>query len=387
MASRELSEHAGYLSDQFRLSAYRDALTSMLANRDASVLDLGAGTGILGLMAAEAGARVVYSVDSGSIIGPAAEVAARAPGGTRIVHIHGLSTELELPEPIDVAVCDQIGGFVHDGGVLRHFADVRRRLLAPDGLLVPARFRLFLAPAECKVIREQIDLWGSTPEGFDFEPFAQAAINAEHYVYPDEVRCLGAGVEVAAVASDHVEPIVGDGRATISENGDLDGLLGWFEADLGDGVTLTNDPTDPARMKRWCNFYPLQSRHRVSEGDAVAVAVDVRPVLNAVTWQVALELGEERTPEERHSTLLGAFIAPDEIARAHGEPVRTTQLGDVVREMLTLANGSRSEGEILEQLLQRDELREVSPSVGKTLRETLRRFSVPNGPRADRPRP
>ncbi|HEU5373514.1 MAG TPA: class I SAM-dependent methyltransferase [Gaiellaceae bacterium] len=375
MASRELAEHAGYLRDTHRLAAFQAALSGALAGRELSVLDLGSGTGILGLMAAAAGARIVYSVESGAIVGTAAEVARRNELADRIEHMHGISTEIELPERVDVAVCDQIGGFVHDGGILRHFSDVRRRLLAPDGVLIPERFRLFLAPATCDPVRRQIDLWRSRPEGFDLSSFSQHAVNAEHYVFPEEVEPIASGVEVADVSSDHVDPITGGGTARIDRDGELDGLLGWFEADLGAGSSLTNRPGAADRMDRWCTFYPLDHRCETSRGDTVRFSIDVRPILNAVSWNVTVER-HDGVRTERHSTLLGAFIAQNELERAHGVPIVLTRVGKAVRDMLGLVDGSRPEAAII-AATRPGEL--GGPSVEKTLRETLRRFSSTPG--------
>ena len=66
MSRAEITEHAGYVRDRVKLRAYERAL-SQLVGPTSSVLDLGAGTGILGLLAARAGARVVYAVDRGSV--------------------------------------------------------------------------------------------------------------------------------------------------------------------------------------------------------------------------------------------------------------------------------------------------------------------------------
>ena len=78
MTASELAEHAGYLGDEAKLKSYGDALEAVVADGREVVLDLGAGSGILGLLAARVGARRVYAVDSGPIVGAAAEVAARS---------------------------------------------------------------------------------------------------------------------------------------------------------------------------------------------------------------------------------------------------------------------------------------------------------------------
>lgn len=67
------------------------------------VLDLGCGTGILGLLACRAGAARVYAVDEGKVIA-IAKALARANGvADRITFIEGHSTRISLSEPATAA--------------------------------------------------------------------------------------------------------------------------------------------------------------------------------------------------------------------------------------------------------------------------------------------
>src|SRR5436853_7331941 len=115
--SEILYEHRCYLADEARVSAFRQAIAQVVRPGDV-VLDLGAGTGILGLMACRAGAKRVYAVDEGPIIGLAHEVAAANGFQDRITHVKGLSTRVELPERVDVVLADQIGRFGFESGIL-----------------------------------------------------------------------------------------------------------------------------------------------------------------------------------------------------------------------------------------------------------------------------
>lgn len=378
MSARQLGEHYSYLRDLRKLKAYERALTNQLRGSYKVVLDLGTGTGLLGVLAARAGAARVYAVDSGRIIGPAAEVARRSGLTDRIIHVRCRSDELDLPEAVDLAVCDQIGGFVYDAGVLEYFSDVRRRLLAPDGVLLPAGFRMFLAPAECSTVREQIDLWGSRPAGFDFGVFRELAINTEHRVNDDEVEILAAPVEVARIPSDHIESIKGEGETDVVVGGRCDGLVGFFEADMGGGVTLTNRPGDPERMHRWCNFYPISSAVPVTAGQHVHVDIDVRPLLPAVTWRVTIRSSDgEVLTNERHSTLLGEFVGADDLRRGAGSVIRATPVGDAVAHALRLADGSRSTDQVIREVRTIVSGFPRSPAVEQTVRDVIERFSVP----------
>ena len=67
MAYDELSEHGGYVSDEVKNDAYRRALGNLIRPDDV-VIDMGCGSGLLGLLALEAGAARLIAVDSGPIL-------------------------------------------------------------------------------------------------------------------------------------------------------------------------------------------------------------------------------------------------------------------------------------------------------------------------------
>jgi hypothetical protein len=377
MSAGELKEHARYLGDAVKLDAYDRALRSVLSTGDEVVLDLGAGTGILGLLAARAGARKVYAVDSGSILGPAEEIARRTTVADRFEHIRGRSTEIDLPERADVAVCDQIGGLVHDAGVLRYFADAKARLLAADAVLVPRRFRLFLAPARCDLVRSQIDLWGSGPAGFDLTPLQDAAINTEHYVEDADVAVTTAGAQIAGIDADHTGSITGGAEIQIDAAQTIDGLVGWFEADMGGGAQLTNRPGFEGRMDRWCNFYPLSERREVEAGEHVAFSIDVRPHIPAVSWTFEMGRGEAagRDSRERRSTLLGQFLDPDDLRRRRGAPLRASRRAHLLMLALQALDGERSAGAVVEHLSSQLPPDALGAAEVRALEEDLVRFT------------
>src|SRR5438094_143041 len=110
-----LDEHRQYPADGNRVSAFRHAIEEVVTPGDV-VLDLGSGTGILGLMACRAGAKRVYAVDEGPIVGLAREVAKANGFQDRITHIKGLSTRVALPEKVDIVLADQVGRFGLESG-------------------------------------------------------------------------------------------------------------------------------------------------------------------------------------------------------------------------------------------------------------------------------
>src|SRR4029079_14501434 len=106
-----VSSHRGMALDAGRNEAYARALAAAITP-DSVVLDLGAGTGVHGLMAARLGARRVYLVEPEDIIA-LAEENVRANGLQDVVRcIQGRIEDVTLPEPVDVIVSVLTGNFL-----------------------------------------------------------------------------------------------------------------------------------------------------------------------------------------------------------------------------------------------------------------------------------
>ena len=134
MAYDELLEHSGYVSDAVKIDAYRRALSNLIKPDDV-VIDMGCGSGLLGLLALEAGAARLIAVDSGPILELARETFERNGFGDRVDYHRTHSSELTLDAPADVLVYDQIGGFAHEVGLTRNVRDlVDRGVLKADAL-------------------------------------------------------------------------------------------------------------------------------------------------------------------------------------------------------------------------------------------------------------
>lgn len=355
MSQSELYEHRGYLADERKTAAYRAALAEVVEPADV-ILDLGAGTGILGYLACEAGAKAVIAVDRGDIVGLARRIAADNGYTDRITHVHGLSTEIELETHADVAVCDQIGGLVHDAGILACFADARRRLLTSGARMVPASFRIFLAPVAFETGRDAVDFWSSRPSSIDVSAARPSAANTEwkYNLVTDDVVPLAPGAELASFPADHDEAITGSAGFRLDRDGRFDGFIGWFEAQMSPSVMLTNDPWSPDRFDRWCNFYPLEDALDVGSGDRVDLRLDIRPRLGIVSWSTDVAHADGRSQQMRQSTFRSSFLTTSTLdAHTQSAAVVPTDRTELARAVLDLIDGSRTQADIVEALSHR----------------------------------
>ena len=132
----EFEVHRTMICDRVRTEAFWRAIDSVVRPGNI-VLDVGAGSGILSVFAAWAGAGRVYAVERTSVAVLAQELAA-ANGVAEIVQvIHGDVMDVELPEPVDVIVSEWLGGFGIDEGMLAPVIVARDRWLKPGGVMIP----------------------------------------------------------------------------------------------------------------------------------------------------------------------------------------------------------------------------------------------------------
>ncbi len=314
MSLGELSEHRLYWADSVKIDRYRRALQT-LVTPDSVVLDLGCGTGLLGLLALQLGARHVYAVDSGSIIALAQQIAAANGAGNRITHIRAMSTAVQLPEPADIVVADQLGGLGYEPGVLGYYADARERLLKPGGAFVPDRLRFLIAPVQSAEITTEVDFWSTCPAGFDVSAVAMYAVNDVHSPKLDRDDLLADPVVAREQPTWVNESFTLDGSFTIERDGVLQAIAGMFEAVMAGDVLMSNNPRSADHMEhRWNSVYPLPEPVAVRAGDTVVASIKVNVDDERVTWRV--EVGG--APNRRvfnQSTFFAPILTSDDLAR------------------------------------------------------------------------
>ncbi len=378
-----LDEHRQYLADAVRVSAFRQAIDEVVTPGDV-VLDLGAGTGILGLMACRAGAKRVYAVDEGPIIGLAREIAWANGFQDRITHIKGLSTRVELPERVDVVLADQVGRFGLESGILEYFADSRARFLKPDGVMIPGEIGLVVAPVECGELFGQVDFWGRTPAGYDFRPALAIAANTGYPARFDPAHLLGAPARAISVRLSTASTAALGAEVVLvaARPGALHGIGGWFEAQLSPGVTLTNSPLAARPIFRRQVFFPIARPVALEEHDQIGVRLRILPAAGVVSWTVDVRDGRGPAPTSKgrfaHSTFQGMLLCKEDLERTDLQFVpRLSPWGEARRSVLELCDGRRALGDIEREVHRRHPAIFQSPAEAAAfVTEVVTRYAV-----------
>ncbi len=273
--------HAEMISDHTRTRAYRRAIFENPAIvEDRVVLDVGSGTGILSLFAAEAGARHVYAVEA-SGMAPIAEKVVRDNGlQNAITVLHGSLEDLELPEPVDVIISEWMGYALLFEGMLSSVLVARDRWLKPGGMLIPGQARLYACAVEdFEVEAKRFAFWDSV-YGYDMSAIAEYARH-EPLVDSVDPHCL---VTESAVITDldlydpdlvHTHhradvDLIAERRETVHA------ILLWFDVDLTDDIVLSTHPDDaPTHWKQTLLYLPRPIR--VARGDAIRLQLAIEP--------------------------------------------------------------------------------------------------------------
>ena len=342
-----VDEHREYLSDTHRIGAFSSAIRSLVKPGQV-VLDLASGTGILGLLACQAGAVRVYAIESGDIAGLARRLADENGYGDRITIINEHSTRVQLPEPVDVIVGDLAGRFGFEAGLFEILSDARRRFLKPGGVFMPSTVEMWVAPVEAAEVRPQVDFWSNPVAGLTFGA-AHAIARSTGYPRrfdPEDLLARGLPITSARLADD-TRTLSGSARFIISRRAIMHGLAGWFSATLAPDVALTNAPGAANRINRRNVFFPLRDSAAVEAGDHVSVTMVIRPETLIVRWRVQIHRGEMLLHTTDTSTFEGMLLSREELARSRPDFRPTlNEAGLARRTVVDLCDGVRSNREI-----------------------------------------
>lgn len=301
----DLHEHRHYLQDARRFAAYDSALAAVASGR--TVLDLGAGTGLLGLTALRHGARRVYAVEATGFADLTRAIAARNATDGHYVVVRGSSRKIELPEKVDVVVCDQLGAFVCEGMPLPVLADAASRHLRPGGRLMPETIEFAVQALQSPAVDRHLAFWTPPRFGLDVSPLRETAVGTPIYVHTPGEELAGPPASLGVLgAGDHPDTV--DLRTTVSVDcaGPVNGLAGFFTASLAPGVTITTRPADPNRIDRENIVLAIDPPIECASGDELAVRIRALLHSEVLTWTVRMD-GES---PRRHSTWQGFTAAP-----------------------------------------------------------------------------
>lgn len=267
----DVESYFAMASDLDRTLFYKAALESIC--RGKVVCDLGAGTGILSMLALQAGASRVYAVEADrDALDVAIRVAADNGFGSRFVPVYGVSTKVELLERADVLVAEVFDSTGIGENGPSYMVDAVRRLCVSDPVVIPERLVCFLALGTSTTRQERLWGWNRLGKslGLNLRSAGLAPVGEPSEVIPltewQTWQRISLGRE--SHESRMLVPFVA------LRDGLVEGLCCTFQLEAGllQLSTLKNVGT------HWkTSFYPLPKPIAVEEGDRLFVELAFAP--------------------------------------------------------------------------------------------------------------
>jgi hypothetical protein len=199
-------------------------------------------------------------------------------------------------------------------------------------------------------IRSRVDSWSLDPVPPHFAWLREHAANAKHSLTfaAAEVR-----TEIAVLGSIDLAQANGEHRAwtcmlKVLEDGEMDGLGGWFDCMLSESVPMTNSPLAAERIARDQALFPIDPPLKVRAGEALSVTISARFDGSALAWTVENRQTRER---RRHSTWRSEILSPEARAVTSTRIPTIGNAGEARRLALSLTDGQRTLREIEDAVL------------------------------------
>jgi Ribosomal protein L11 methyltransferase (PrmA) len=258
--------HIRMLNDQSRTAQYLKAIRRTVNPGDV-VVDVGTGTGVLGVAAAKAGARHVYAIEATGIRRLAEKVFQANDVSELVTVVPGWSTQVELPERANVIVSEIIGANPFDERVLEAIIDARKRFGCTGVRMLPSKMTVFAtgvtipnSTVQELVFTESTSLKWNRLYGINFGPLAQTPRDRTFMfnAATTEVKnwkALTPAVPIAQIdfSAINTTAILERRTCTAGAGGALNGVVLSFVLELTEGVTLEVTPEAADTTNHWAS--------------------------------------------------------------------------------------------------------------------------------------
>jgi type II protein arginine methyltransferase len=271
--------HFAIVNDHERNRVYREAL-SRHVRPGMVVFEAGAGTGLLAILAAQAGAGHVFTCERNPLLAAVArDVIAQNGFADRITVIPKDSTDVrvgaDLPEPADLMVAEIVDNDLLGEGVLGVMEDAWRRLLKPGAIVLPDRISLEGALVGDRSLHGNLRV-GSV-HGLDLSALNRLApLRRALPDCPVDVLDRAHSAAISLLQFDLSRPADFPPQESVlavpvARDGMIEGVVQWIRLRFGADLELSNRP--PARSSWLPVMHGFRAPLSARAGDRVPLVV------------------------------------------------------------------------------------------------------------------
>lgn len=299
--------HFRMLNDRRRNQAYKVAIARLIQqgfNEDGSavILDIGAGTGLLSMLAAQeapSNKRIqIFACEQFATLSDVSRHVIDANKMENCIHVvqkHSSQVQIgsDLPAKASLIVTEIMDAGFYGEGIVPTLLDAHQRLLDPNaGKIIPSKAKLFAVAIESPDIRKN-HVHRSERENSGFVVVSDVCLisgmpQQEPY-YSEKLQNLPHGYQCLSepVLIDQIDLNIKadlqcrhDGTKeskiiTIAKDGQLDAIAVWFEVELADGIRFSTSPEQACCSWEQAVF-PIIFEKRVLKNEQISLLVTVR---------------------------------------------------------------------------------------------------------------
>ena len=287
--------HEKMLSCSVRMSTYLKGIQRCIKPGDV-VVDLGTGSGILSFFAAKQNPKKIYAIDHSDFIKVSAEIGKK----NKVKNISYLKTnsrDFSPDEKVDVILHEQMGWNVFSENMIDNLLDLKRRVLKPSGVILPAKFELFIEPVVLHGEHRIPFIWEQEINQIDFsflrnsellnefktQFYTNMAIKGcfvDHFVCEPEVAL---SFDLNNLNNESEIPRNIHATKTVIQEGTVDGLCVYFRAIFDPEISFDTSPL--SKQTCWPNMLLRTERTPCKVGDIISVSLNMQNLVRHTTWQ------------------------------------------------------------------------------------------------------
>lgn len=282
------------LADKARNQAFYQALQKVIQPGKTVVADVGSGTGLLGFLASQLGAKTVYMYEYSPVIKLSQKLARQ----NQIQHCHFIadhSSKVSKPVAVDVIVSETLGNYAYEENIIETIEDAKR-FLKPGGIIIPQAVTQYVVPVISPRFYQELCSWDDIGFKLDFSQAKLISLNnlyVRTFVEADLYNGRGGAQRWDAVdfTAKTKSQRKGSGQWNINKPVTIYGFAVWWECELLKGIKLSTSPL--ANQTHWEQLYfPVLKPLEAKPGDALRVTIDSDTRYQVgvnLKWHIALQ--------------------------------------------------------------------------------------------------
>nr|XP_003700404.1 PREDICTED: protein arginine N-methyltransferase 6 [Megachile rotundata] len=247
----ELDVHQLMLSDTVRNLAYKNAIMNCKHMfKDKIVMDVGAGTGILSIFCAQAGAKKIYAIEASNLIKLTEQVVKENNLDNNITLIHSRIEDIDSNdlEKVDIIISEWMGFYLVHEGMLNSVLFARDNFLKENGMLFPCIAKLYASPCQ---IPSMYEFWDDV-DGVNMKcvgkEYRKTKSMKPEIIVVDEKDLLTEGkllawLDLQCISIEELNQLGGEEYISVcNKDGRYQGVCIWFDVEFPDGSELSTSP-------------------------------------------------------------------------------------------------------------------------------------------------